>query len=148
MIVTFLIWDARGFLAIAFAERVHFGPGLMAGRLTLLPAAEALISNASGILTRLALVLGALAAWRALSGLEATGAMAVTLCATLLVQPVSFAHYFLPALVLAAGATPADEADSSQYAPHAARSRSLESSRCAGGHTAALDDHTELILLR
>jgi hypothetical protein len=144
MIATFLIWDARGFLAIAFAERVHFGPELMAGRLTLLPAAEALISSASGILTLLALVLGALAAWRAPSGLEATGAMAVTLCATLLVQPVSFAHYFLPALVLAAGATPVDEADSSQYAPHAARSRSLESSRCAGSHTAALDDHPEL----
>ena len=86
----------------------------------------------------------ALAAWRAPSGLEATGAMAVTLCATLLVQPVSFAHYFLPALVLAAGATPVDEADSSQYAPHAARSRSLESSRCAESHTAALDDHAEL----
>ena len=117
MIAPFLVWDARGFLTIAFAQRIHFGPELMAGRFTLLPAAEALIPNASAILTLFALVLGALAAWRAPGGQETTGVMAVTLCAVLLVQPVSFTHYYLPALVLAAEATPIDEADPSPSAP-------------------------------
>ena len=105
LLAPFLIWNAKGFLAIAFQPRPDLGREWMAGRLTLLPLAELLIPRATAMLTILAIGLGSLLAGWSRAGGEVLRAMAIALCVALLSQPVTFPHYFLPVMVLAAAAT-------------------------------------------
>lgn len=50
----------------------------------------------------MALAVASLWAWRGGNPASAVAAMATGLCAVLMFQPVSFTHYYLPAIVLAA----------------------------------------------
>ncbi len=101
VITPFLLWEPGRFVEVAFLSRNRFDDALMAGRFTLLPLASRLIPRA--VLVGSAMALAA-AAWVVLGSRRpstAGAAMAAGLCAALMFQPVSFAHYFLPAVVLA-----------------------------------------------
>jgi hypothetical protein len=105
IVAPFLLWHPRAFLTIVLGDRGALPYGLMAGRLTLLPLLANVLPHAPLLLTVLAIAAASLAAWRSSRPQEAVAAMALGLCAALMVQPVSFAHYFLPVLALAAIAT-------------------------------------------
>jgi hypothetical protein len=100
IIAPFLLWDPRRFLEIAFLSRNRFSDSLMAGRFTLFPLASRLIPRACLIGSTTALTVASWAAYRSRSSGGAVTAMAWGLCAALLFQPVSFTHYYLPAIVL------------------------------------------------
>ena len=104
LVAPFLIWNAQGFVEIAFQPRPYFGRDWMAGRLTLLPLAETLFPHPTAVLSVLAVGLGSLFAARSRSGEQLLSAMAVTLCVAILALSVTFPHYFLPVMVLAAAA--------------------------------------------
>ena len=101
IIAPFLLWDPRRFIEIAFLSRSRFSDSLMAGRFTLLPIASRLIPHASLVGTTTALAAASLVAFRSRNPATVVSAMASGLCAALLFQPVSFAHYYLPCIVLA-----------------------------------------------
>lgn len=101
IVAPFLVWDPRRFVEVAFLSRNRFDDALMAGRFTLLPLASKIVPRADLVGSALAL---AAASWVVLGSRRpatAVAAMAAGLCAALMFQPVSFAHYFLPAIVLA-----------------------------------------------
>jgi hypothetical protein len=102
IVAPFLLWQPRAFLAMALLDRGALPDGLMAGRLTLLPLLAPLLLHASIVLTALAIGAASFAAWRSSRPEGAVAAMALGLCAALMVQRVSFAHYFLPVLAWAA----------------------------------------------
>jgi hypothetical protein len=101
IIAPFLAWNPAEFARIAFDRRGALPLSLMAGRFTLYP----LIAGYSMVLTGLFLVAGILAARRARRPESVLATIAITLGAAMLVQPVSFTHYFLPVMALAALAT-------------------------------------------
>jgi hypothetical protein len=105
IIAPFLLWKPGPFLAMVLLDRGALPDQAMAGRLTLLPLFAGRLPNASIILTVFSLAVGSFAAWRARRPEGAVAAVALGLCAALLVQPVNFAHYFLPVMALAAVAT-------------------------------------------
>lgn len=101
VIAPFLLWNPGRFIEVAFLSRNRFDDALMAGRFTLLPLASRLVPRADLIGSAVVL---AMASWVVLGSRRASttvAAMAAGLCAALMFQPVSFAHYFLPAIVLA-----------------------------------------------
>jgi len=105
MIAPFLLWNPWQFVNVAFMSRGEFSDALMSGRFTILPPLRRLIPFASPILSIFAMGIAAFAATRGRRPESVVAAMAIGLCAVLLVQPVSFSHYFLPVIVLAAIAT-------------------------------------------
>ena len=76
----------------------------MSGRFTLLPFFSGIVPHASLTLTLIAVVIAAVCAMRARRPEAVVAAMALGLCGTLLFQPVSFSHYFLPVIALMATA--------------------------------------------
>jgi hypothetical protein len=105
IVAPFLLWKPGPFLAMVLRDRGALPDQLMAGRFTVLPLFAGTLPHASIVLTALSIGAGSFAAWRARRPEGAVAAMALGLCAALLVQPVSFAHYFLPVVALAAVAT-------------------------------------------
>jgi hypothetical protein len=103
IITPFLAWRPADFLKITFDRRGALPLSVLAGRFTLYP----LIRPVSGLLTVSILIAGMLAARRVSRPGSVLATVAVVLCAAMLVQPVSFSHYFLPVMVLAAMATAA-----------------------------------------
>jgi hypothetical protein len=102
LIAPFLLWNAGQFLKIAFQSRVPFSPERISGCFTLWPFVRGRIPQASVLLPMLAVVVAAVTASRARRPEAVVAAMSLGLCASLIVQPVLFAHYFLPVLALAA----------------------------------------------
>jgi hypothetical protein len=98
IIAPFLAWNPAEFLRIAFDRRGALPSSLMSGRFTLYP----MIGGHSLSITLLILIAGMLTAGRARRPETVVAAIAVTLCAAMLAQPVSFTHYFLPVMALAA----------------------------------------------
>jgi hypothetical protein len=101
IIAPFLAWNPGQFVRIAFERRGALPLSLMSGRFTLYP----LIAGYSTALTVSFLIAGMLTVRRAQRPEAVIATIAVTLCAAMLVQPVSFTHYFLPVMALAALAT-------------------------------------------
>lgn len=102
LIAPFLLWNPRQFILVAFLSRGAFPPELMSGRFTIAPLFSGLIPHASLILTGFGIGLGTIFAMRARQPESTVAAMALALCFALLAQSVSFSHYFLPVLTLAA----------------------------------------------
>jgi hypothetical protein len=103
ILAPFLAWNPSQFLRIAFDRRGSLPASVLAGRFTLFP----LIRGSSPLLTLVILVAGMLVARHAKHPATVVATIAVALCAAMLVQPVSFTHYFLPVMALAALATAA-----------------------------------------
>jgi hypothetical protein len=105
IVAPFLLWKPGPFLAMVLRDRGALPDDLMAGRFTVLPLLTGMLPHASVVLTALSIAAGSFAAWRARRPQAVVAAMALGLGAALLVHPVSFAHYFLPVVALAAVAT-------------------------------------------
>jgi hypothetical protein len=103
-IAPFLLWNPTQFLQVTFLLRGEFPPEIMSGRFSLLPLVSPILPHASLILTLLTVTVGACVAARAKRLETIVAAMALTLAMAILWQPVSFAHYFLPVIVLLATA--------------------------------------------
>jgi hypothetical protein len=117
IVAPFLLWKPGPFLAITLDRRM-LPPAHLAGRLTVLPLFLGRLPHASQVLTAIVVSAAAAAAWRARRPEGAVAALALGLFAALLVQPVSFAHYFLPALALAALAGAGGGSPRPQIHPH------------------------------
>jgi hypothetical protein len=102
LIAPFLLWNAGQFLRVAFQGRGSFPPERISGCFTLWPLVRETVPHASVLLAMLAVGTVAVVASRARRPETVVAAMAIGLCASLIVQPVLFAHYFLPVLALAA----------------------------------------------
>jgi len=138
ILAPFLLWEPRRFIEVAFLSRNRFDDALMAGRFTLLPLASRLVPRADLVGSAAAL---ATASWVVLGSRKPSttvAAMASGLCAALMFQPVSFAHYFLPAIVLASVIPVAPAAVAERTAPRPPRvGRVAKVSPRAGAGTTA-----------
>ncbi|WP_337174302.1 hypothetical protein [Paludisphaera sp.] len=108
VLAPFLAWDAGPLARSAFLERGGMSGPVMSGRFTFLPLASRVAPHAATIATALVLAAASWTAHASRRPAATLAAMAVGLCAAMLFQPVSFAHYFLPAVALAAILPPAD----------------------------------------
>jgi MFS family permease len=104
LIAPFLLWYPKRFLHIAFLSRGALPPEVMSRQFTLLPLVSGIVPHASVSLSSLAVLIGATFAMRAHRPEAVVAAMALGLCGALLLQPVSFPHYFLPVIALVAAA--------------------------------------------
>jgi hypothetical protein len=104
LLAPFLIWNPNQFFEVTFLSRGAFPPDVMSGRFTLLPFFSGIVPHASLTLTLIAVFVAAVCAMRARRPEAVVTAMALGLCGTLLFQPVSFSHYFLPVIALMATA--------------------------------------------
>lgn len=102
IISPFLLWEPNRFIETAFLSRGRFDDATMAGRFSLLPPASRFLPRADLVGAVAAITAAAWVAFRRRSAGATVAAMASGLCVALMFQPVSFAHYFLPAIVLAA----------------------------------------------
>jgi hypothetical protein len=116
IIAPFLLWRPGQFARVAFLNRPEFPFGALSGRFSLLPLvakftpAELSIGRMSVGLSLLLVAIAAACATRVRRPAQVVAIMATTLCAAILVQPASFAHYFLPVMALAAVASGDDAA--------------------------------------
>jgi hypothetical protein len=103
-IAPFLLWKPGPFLEVAFLNRRALPPEFMSGRFTLLPLVSGIGPHAGVVLSLVVLFVAVAYAMRAQGPETVVAAMAMGLCGTLLLQPVSFSHYFLPVIALVAAA--------------------------------------------